>query len=98
MRAYFQLKPIPFLNPLKPFTLLNVIIGMISGDKRIEMALPDVTAKTMTSGGYGRSNPLRIPPTKTITVSGPNPQNPKITTINGKKYNRFKNGTEDCKL
>src|SRR5699024_5892799 len=51
MRAYFQLNRIPFLNPLKPLTPLKAMIGIMSGDNKIEIALPSVIATTINSGG-----------------------------------------------
>ena len=74
------------------------MMGIIIGDKRMEMALPELIAKTINSGGYGRFKFSKIPPTSTMTVNGPSPAKPRIMTINGNKYNRLISGNISCML
>src|SRR5699024_2058884 len=90
---YFQLNLIPFVNKLNPFDALNVMTGMMTGESKMDMTLPDVTESTINSGGYGSCKLLKIPATSTMTVSGPNPIKPKIMTINGNRVSGLINGT-----
>jgi len=81
------------VNKLRPFVALRIISGIIIGEIKIEITLPEVIARTINSGGYGRAKLFKIPAIKTITVSGPKPKNPKKITMNGSRYKGFNQDT-----
>src|SRR5699024_8131145 len=94
--ANFQLNRNPFVTKGKRLTALRTITGIINGEIKIEMTLPEVTARTINSGGYGSDILSKIPATRTITVNGPNPTNPSKITRNGKIASSLRKGMTDC--